>query len=166
MFERTSTLSCYFFRLITCCAKADTNSLSGNKAQSITTITAANVCKYHSHEKRKDSLEGSLVRLLFVAEREVLKILIPRFPSSFSLARNRIYLDTQLKEELIDLFWKLAGYSLFPHRQSRQRMVTKSILFTHFYYKPDLYLQQAGNTLALNPQLFCQQVDKKHPLVK
>ena len=26
--------------------------------------------------------------------------------------------------------------------------------------------QQAGNTLALNPQLYCQQLTKKHPLVK
>ena len=25
-----------------------------------------------------------------------------------------IYLDTHLKEELTDLFWKLLGYSLFP----------------------------------------------------
>ena len=36
------------------------------------------------------------------------------------------------------------------------------MLITDFY----MYLQQAGNTLALNPKLFCQQIDKKHPLVK
>ena len=40
--------------------------------------------------------------------------------SPFSFARNKIYLDTDLKEELTNLFWKLTGYSLFPHRQSRQ----------------------------------------------
>ena len=32
--------------------------------------------------------------------------------------------------------------------------------------KAGLYLQQARNTLALNPQLFCQQIAKKHTLVK
>ena len=31
----------------------------------------------------------------------------------FSLAKKRIYLDTQLKAELTDLFWKLLGCSLF-----------------------------------------------------
>ena len=41
-------------------------------------------------------------------------------PSPFSLARNRIYLGTHLKEELTNSFWKLKGYSLFPHRQSRK----------------------------------------------
>ena len=33
-------------------------------------------------------------------------------PSPFSLARNRIYFGTHLKEELINLFWKLPMYSL------------------------------------------------------
>ena len=42
-------------------------------------------------------------------------------PSPFSLARNRIYLGTHLKEELTNLFWKLTGYSLFPHRQSSRQ---------------------------------------------
>ena len=46
------------------------------------------------------------------------------------------------------------------------------MLFTHFYLmsekqqKPGLYLQQAGNILALNPQIFCQQIDKKTPFDK
>ena len=31
----------------------------------------------------------------------------------FSLAKNRIYLDTQLNREPTDLFWKLIGCSLF-----------------------------------------------------
>ena len=31
-------------------------------------------------------------------------------PSPFSLARNRNTPGTHLKEELIDLFWKLPGY--------------------------------------------------------
>ena len=34
----------------------------------------------HSHMKRKDSLEGSLNQVLFAAELEFLKILVPRLP--------------------------------------------------------------------------------------
>ena len=32
----------------------------------------------HSHKKRKDSLEGNLVRVLFASELEFSKILVPR----------------------------------------------------------------------------------------
>ena len=32
--------------------------------------------------------------------------------------------------------------------------------------KPGLYLQQVENVLALSPQLFCQQIDKKIPFDK
>ena len=32
----------------------------------------------------------------------------------FSLGKKRIYLDTQLKGEFTNLFWKLLGCSLFP----------------------------------------------------
>ena len=38
----------------------------------------------HSHKKRKDSLEGSLVRVLFVAELGFPKILVPRLPQNAS----------------------------------------------------------------------------------
>ena len=38
---------------------------------------SANETLYHSHKKRKDSLEGSLDRVLFAAELEVTKILVP-----------------------------------------------------------------------------------------
>ena len=34
----------------------------------------------YSHKKKKDSLEGSLVRVLFSAEVEFSKILVPRLP--------------------------------------------------------------------------------------
>ena len=34
----------------------------------------------HSHKKRKDSLEGSLDQVLFAAELEFPKILVPRLP--------------------------------------------------------------------------------------
>ena len=35
---------------------------------------------HHGHKKRKDSLEGSLVRQLFAAELEFPTILVPRLP--------------------------------------------------------------------------------------
>ena len=35
---------------------------------------------YFSHKKRKDSLEGSLDRVLFAAEPEFSKILVPKLP--------------------------------------------------------------------------------------
>ena len=38
----------------------------------------------HSHKKQKDSLEGILDRLLFVAELEFLQILVPRLPQHTS----------------------------------------------------------------------------------
>ena len=44
----------------------------------------------------------------------------------------------------------------------RDSLDNKSMLLTHFYpmsrkkKKPGLYLQQAGNTLTLNPQRFSQ----------
>ena len=37
-------------------------------------------CKYHSHKKRKDSLEGSLDRVLLASKLEFPKIVIPRLP--------------------------------------------------------------------------------------
>ena len=40
----------------------------------------ANVPYNHSHKKQKDSLEGSLDRVLFAAELEFPKILVPRLP--------------------------------------------------------------------------------------
>ena len=41
-------------------------------------------------------------------------------PLPFSLAKKGTYLDTQLKEEYANLFWKPPMYSLFPNRQSSQ----------------------------------------------
>ena len=39
---------------------------------------------HHSHKKLKDSLEGSLDRVLFAAELEFPKILVPRLPQHTS----------------------------------------------------------------------------------
>ena len=38
----------------------------------------------------------------------------------FSLAKNRIYLDTYLKEELTDLFWEPLECSLFPQAEYKE----------------------------------------------
>ena len=76
----------------------------------------------------------------------------------------------------------------YSHRHSGKRIVNtllivnitatckslenKCIRFTHFYFMqekkkaPGLYLQQAGNILALNVQLFCQKIDKKYRMAK
>ena len=39
------------------------------------------------------------------------------FSFPFSLGKRRIYLETQLKGEFTDLFWKLTGCSLFPQAE-------------------------------------------------
>ena len=39
---------------------------------------------YHGHQKRKDSLEGSLDRVLFAAELEFLKVVVSRLPQHTS----------------------------------------------------------------------------------
>ena len=41
-------------------------------------------CDYHSHKERKDSLEGSLDWVLFAAELEFRKILVPRLSQNSS----------------------------------------------------------------------------------
>ena len=35
----------------------------------------------------------------------------------FSLGKKRVYLETQLKGEFTDLFWKLPGCTLFPQAE-------------------------------------------------
>ena len=45
----------------------------------------------------------------------------------FIWARREIYLETQLKGEFTDLFWKLPGCSCF-HRQSRYRMMNTFVI--------------------------------------
>ena len=51
-------------------------------------------------------------------------------PITFSLAKKRIYLDTQLKGEITDLFWKLPACST-----SRNRMMNTFIIvnITHTF---------------------------------
>ena len=46
-------------------------------------LSSLNYC-WHSHKKRKDSLEGSLDRVLFAAELEFPKIIVPRLAQHIS----------------------------------------------------------------------------------
>ena len=47
-------------------------------------LDAKQKCLNHSHKKRKDSLENSLDPVLFAAELEFPKILVPRLPRNTS----------------------------------------------------------------------------------
>ena len=62
-----------------------------------------------------------------------LTLLLRAWPSKkdlsliFGLVKRRTYMDTHLKEELTDLFWKLLGIS-YPHRESRKRLVNTVLM--------------------------------------
>ena len=58
---------CRFFLLLSCLHRKSGQRLQINFSR-------------HSHKKRKNSLEGSLDRVLFGAELEFLKMLVPRLP--------------------------------------------------------------------------------------
>ena len=62
------------------------------------------LCLNHSHKKQKDSLEGSLGQVLFVAELEFLKVLVPRLPQHTS----NVNIDCGRKSE-----WSKQLYSLY-----------------------------------------------------
>ena len=61
----------------------------------------------HSHKKRKDSLKGSLDRVLFAAELEFPKILVPRLPQHTS----NVNIECARKSEWLKQQYSL--YSLF-----------------------------------------------------
>ena len=61
----------------------------------------------HSHKERKNSLEGSLYRVLFTAELEFLKILVPRLPQHTS----NVNIECAGKSE-----WSKQVYSLYVTR--------------------------------------------------
>ena len=58
----------------------------------------------HSHKKRNDSLEGSLDRVLFVAELEFLKILIPRLPQHTSNVNIECAGKSEWSQQLCSLY--------------------------------------------------------------
>ena len=59
---------------------------------------------FHSHKKRKDSLEASLDRVLLAAELEFPKILVPRLPQHTS----NVNIECAGKSE-----WSKQQYSLY-----------------------------------------------------
>ena len=60
-------------------------------------------CLQHSHKKRKDSLEGSLNRVLFVVELEFQKILVSRLPQHTSNVNNQCVDTSQWSKQLCSL---------------------------------------------------------------
>ena len=73
-----------FFRIL------ETNKINICSLISNVKIKSQTICRHipnqcnHSHKKRKDSLKGSLHRVLFGAEAEFPKLLVPRLPQSTS----------------------------------------------------------------------------------
>ena len=71
----------------------------------------------HSHNKRKDSLKGSLVRVLFAAEIAFPKILVPRLPQNsgkYAGKSRQLYsLCDQLLGALIYLYFIILALICF-----------------------------------------------------
>ena len=65
----------------------------------------------HSHKKRKDSPEGSLDRVLFAAELEFPKILVPRLPQHTS----NVNTEYAGKSEWLKQLYYLYGTSFLEH---------------------------------------------------
>ena len=66
----------------------------------------------HNHKKQKDSLEGSLVRVLIVAELEFPKILVPSLPQNTS---NVNIESTGKSKQLYYLCDQLLGALIYLH---------------------------------------------------
>ena len=67
--------------------------------------------KHHSHKKRKDSLEGSLDRVLFAAELEFPKILVPRL----SQHTSNVNIECAGKSEWSKQLYSLCVTSFLEH---------------------------------------------------
>ena len=65
----------------------------------------------HSHKKRKDNLKGSLDRVLFAAELEFPKILVPRLPQHTS----NVNIQYTEKSEWSKQLYYLYGTSFLRH---------------------------------------------------
>ena len=65
-----------------------------------------------SHKKRKDSLKGSLVRVLFATEFEFLKILIPKLTQNASHVNIE---STRKSKQLYYLRDQLLGFLIYLH---------------------------------------------------
>ena len=60
--------------------------------------------KHHNHKKRKDSLEGSLDRILFATELEFSKILVPKLPQHTSNANIKCAESQNGQNNLLFIF--------------------------------------------------------------
>ena len=61
------------------------------------------VNNHHSHKKWKGSLEGSLDRVLFAAELEFLKIIVPRLPQHTSNVKTECAEKSEWSKRLYSL---------------------------------------------------------------
>ena len=59
---------------------------------------------YHSFRKRKDSLEGSLDRVLLAAEIEFMKLLVPRLPQHTSNVNTKCAGKSEWSKQLYSLY--------------------------------------------------------------
>ena len=59
---------------------------------------------FHSHQKQKDSLEGSMDRILFAAELEFPKILVPRLPQHTSNVDTECAGNSEWSKQLYSLY--------------------------------------------------------------
>ena len=66
----------------------------------------------HSHNKQKDSLDSSLVRVLFAAELEFPKILVPRLPQNTLTVKIE---STGKSKQLYYLCEQLLGALIYLH---------------------------------------------------
>ena len=66
----------------------------------------------HNHKKRKDNLEGSLIRVLFAAELEFLKTLVPRIPQH---TPNVNIESTRKSKQLFYVCEQLLGALIYLH---------------------------------------------------
>ena len=70
---------------------------------------------YHSHKRRKDSLEGSLDRVLFAAELAFPKILVPRLPQNSSNVNIECARKSKQLYSIYSLCDQLLGVMIYLH---------------------------------------------------
>ena len=79
----------------------------------ISELWSTNFCQdNYSHKKRKDSLEASLVRVLFAAEHELPETLAPRLPQNTSYVNIE---STGKSKQLHYLYDQLLGALIYLH---------------------------------------------------
>ena len=69
----------------------------------------------HGHKKRKDSVEGSMDRLLFATELEFPKILVPRLPQNSSNENIECPAKSKQLDSIYSLRDQLLGAMVYLH---------------------------------------------------